>query len=69
MFSSLQSMRGGEKTFFDNLFVNEIRRWVTATDSAYGRMMYREAAQTGFFSLQQARDRCAGKTLSACRVS
>jgi leucyl-tRNA synthetase len=47
---------GAPSTFADKTFLNEMRLLVQATDSAYDKMNYREALQSGFFDLQLARD-------------
>ncbi|KAL6504463.1 hypothetical protein OROGR_026386 [Orobanche gracilis] len=51
------SMRTGPpSTFADRVFANEINIAVKTTEQNYSNYMFREALQTGYFDLQNARD-------------
>ncbi|KAA8495692.1 Leucine--tRNA ligase, cytoplasmic [Porphyridium purpureum] len=50
----LQSMRHGEFTFYDRVFIAQIQRATSLADAAYAGMLYREALKVGFFELQSA---------------
>eukprot|EP00898_Chlorokybus_atmophyticus_P008880 jgi/Chlat1/8994/Chrsp94S08281 len=47
---------GGNDTFADRVFANELNIAVSTTVDAYEHMMFREALKAGFYDLQNARD-------------
>ena len=58
MLSSKDNLRsGGELTFHDRVFSNEMNKRMNETASNYNDMLFREALRTGFFEMQAARDK------------
>jgi leucyl-tRNA synthetase len=50
------SLRTGDKDFFDNVFLNEISQSIVNTDRAYAGMMFREVLKYGLYELSLKRD-------------
>lgn len=50
--------------FHDQVFENEMNKLMMATDENYNKMLFREALRTGFFEMQQARDKYRELTLN-----
>ena len=50
------TMRDGELTFADKIFENDVNKAVAETRTRYESMMFREAMQSGFYAMQNARD-------------
>lgn len=44
-------------TFHDRVFVSEMNKLMANTNHNYDKMLFREALRTGFFEMQQARDK------------
>lgn len=53
----LSSYRTGDYEFADRVFENEMNAAIAAADAAYAAILYRDALQASFRSLQAARDR------------
>jgi leucyl-tRNA synthetase len=52
-----KDLREGEpSTFFDKVFLNQMRECVDRADSAYSRTNYKEAVKAAFYDIQTARD-------------
>jgi leucyl-tRNA synthetase len=47
----------GEMGFHDRVFASEMNKLMLATGNNYENMLFREALRTGFFEMQQARDK------------
>lgn len=47
----------GEKTFHDRVFLSEMNQKIAETEKNYENMQFKEALRTGFFELQQSRDK------------
>jgi len=56
---------GNMDSFVDRAFVNEINACVLKADACYEQLMHRDALTSGFFALQQARDRSVRPRLLA----
>jgi leucyl-tRNA synthetase len=55
--ASKDTLRKGDKTFYDRVLESEINQAIERTLESYESMMYREALKNGAFELQGARDR------------
>ena len=49
--------KSGDFGFHDKVFANEMNKLMKSTDSNYENMLFREALRTGFFEMQQSRDK------------
>ena len=49
--------KSGDFGFHDKVFANEMNKLMKATDTNYEGMLFREALRTGFFEMQQSRDK------------
>ena len=57
MLSDSANLRNDSFGFHDNVFANEMNKLMKATDENYNKMLFREALRTGFFEMQQSRDK------------
>ncbi|KAI7849907.1 leucyl-tRNA synthetase [Circinella umbellata] len=54
--AKVDSLRTGEYSFYDKVFINELNKLLKATDEAYAATYYRDALKYGVFEFQAARD-------------
>lgn len=55
--NSAEGLRTGGFNFADEVFDSQMSLCIEATDRAFGNMEYKEGVKTGFFDLQDARDK------------
>jgi leucyl-tRNA synthetase len=61
-YAQLSSMRAGEHTFSDKVFLARMAQLLKGADEMYEQMMFREALKLSFFEFQDARDQYREQT-------